>query len=279
MNLTNVDMTTNGAHSAPIATDRGSGTITSTGGTLTTSGQDSPCYYSTGILNISTSTCNAIGSEVAVIEGSNSVNLTDTNAAANVANKWAVMIYQSFSGDAQGGDGVFNMTSGSLAYTDPTGPLFYITNTNGYITLKGVNVTAASGILLQAEGNDRWGTSGSNGGRVFFNADGQTLMGNIVADKISSILLELKNNSSLTGAINTENTANSVTVTLDATSTWTVTADSYLTCLVDADGISGTSIANINGNRHTVYYEAANCSSLNGQIYTLNGGGTLTPAK
>lgn len=279
MTLTNVDMTTSGAHSAPIATDRGGGTIKSTGGTLTTSGADSPCYYSTGVLNISGSTCNAIGSEVAVIEGANSVILTDTNAVSNVAEKWAVMIYQSFSGDAQGSDGVFTMTGGSLTYTDANSPLFYITNTNGYITLKGVDVTAASGILLQAEGNDRWGTSGSNGGTVYFTTDGQSLTGNFIADMISTLNIELKNSSSLTGAINTENTAKSVTVTLDATSAWNVSADSYITCLVDADSISGTTITNINGNGHTVYYDAATCTALNGQTYTLNGGGTLTPTK
>ena len=279
MTLTDVNMTTSGAHSAPIATDRGSGTITSTGGTLTTSGADSPCYYSTGILNISTGTCNAIGSEVAVIEGANSVNLTDTNAISNVPDKWAVMIYQSFSGDAEGSDGVFTMTGGSLTYTDAQSPLFYITNTNGYITLKGVDVTAASGILLQTEGNDRWGMSGSNGGTVYFTADSQTLTGNLIADAISTLNIELKNASSLTGAINAENTAKAVTVTLDASSSWTVTQDSYITCLVDADGISGMNITNINGNGHTVYYDATSCSALNGQTYTLNGGGTLTPAE
>ncbi|HND47429.1 MAG TPA: hypothetical protein PLL95_02655, partial [Anaerolineales bacterium] len=56
VNLTNVNMTTSGAHSAPIATDRGSGTVNSTGGSLLTTGADSPCYYSTGVLNIENST-------------------------------------------------------------------------------------------------------------------------------------------------------------------------------------------------------------------------------
>jgi hypothetical protein len=95
-----------------------------------------------------------MGSEVAVIEGSNTVNLIDSNATSSVAGKWGVMIYQSFSGDAQGSDGIFTMTGGSLAYTDDNAPLFYVTNTTGNITLKGVQVNAASGILVKAEGND-----------------------------------------------------------------------------------------------------------------------------
>jgi hypothetical protein len=277
VNLTDVDMTTSGAHSAPIATDRGGGTINASGGTLNTSGQDSPCYYSTGVLNISNSTCVATGAESAVIEGANSVILTDSNLTSSVADKWGVMLYQSFSGDAQGTDGIFTMTGGVLAHTDANGPLFYVTNTTGHITLKGVAVTAASGILLQAAGNDRWGTSGSNGGTVVLIADAQALSGDLVADSLSSISATLQNGSSLTGAINTESTAKEINLRLDSSSTWTVSADSYLSCLSDPDGISGTGITNVIGNGHTVYYNTALCTDLGGQTYNLNGGGTLTP--
>ncbi|HLO32586.1 MAG TPA: hypothetical protein VK249_25790 [Anaerolineales bacterium] len=277
MNLTNLNMTTAGAHSAPIATDRGGGTINATGGSLNTSGQDSPCYYSTGTLNISNSTCDATGSESVVIEGSNIVNLTDSTVTSSVADKWGVMIYQSFSGDAQGSNGIFTMTGGSLSHTDNNGPLFYVTNTNGNITLKGVNVSVASGILIKAEGNDRWGTSGANGGTVVLVADKQPLSGDFVADRLSSVTATLQNGSSLTGAINTANTAKEMNLTLDASSTWTVTADSYLSCLTDPTGISGTTITNITGNGHTVYYNSSLCTELGGQTYTLNGGGTLTP--
>jgi hypothetical protein len=165
VNLTEVDMTTSGAHSAPIATDRGGGTINAMGGTLNAIGQDSPCYYSTGTLNIQNSTCNATGSEAVVIEGANTVNLTDSTLTTGVTSKWGVMIYQSFSGDAQGSNGIFTMTGGSLSDTDASSPLFYVTNTNGTITLNGVDFSAVSGILVQVEGNDRWGTNGSNCGR------------------------------------------------------------------------------------------------------------------
>ena len=279
MNLTDVDMTTAGAHSAPIATDRGGGTINATGGTLITSGQDSPCYYSTGTLNISNGSCNATGSEAAVIEGANSIILTDSMLTSSIADKWGVMIYQSFSGDAQGSNGVFTMSGGSLTYTDANGPLFYVTNTTGNISLSGVDIAAASGILIRAEGNDRWGTSGSNGGTVVLVTDAQTLSGDLVADSISSITATIQNGSILTGAINAAGTAKEVNLTLDSSSTWTVTNDSYLSCLTDPDGISGTTISNIMGNGHTVYYNADFCTGLAGQTYTLIGGGTLTPMK
>ena len=278
MTLTNVTFTTTGAHSAPVATDRGGGTITTKGDTITTAGQDSPCYYSTGTITVSDANCKATGSEAVVIEGANSVTLTNSTLTASVENKWGVMIYQSFSGDALGSEGVFTMTGGSLSYTASNGPLFYITNTKGILTLKGVDINAASGTIVRAEGNDRWGTSGSNGGTVVFTADGQILTGNLSADNISSISATLQNGSSLTGAINADNTSAKINLTLDANSLWNVTADSHISCLVDADEISGSTITNIIGNGYTITYDANACPALGGLTYILSGGGTLQPA-
>jgi hypothetical protein len=156
--------------------------------------------------------------------------------------------------------------------------LFYVTNSTGVITLKGVEVTVASGTLVDASANSRWGNSGSNGGAVLLTADGQTLTGDMTADNISSITATLENGSALTSAINTAQTAKAVNLTLDVSSTWTVTADSYLTCLSDAGGISGTAISNITCNGHTVYYDTSACPELGDEAYTLNGGGTLQPA-
>jgi hypothetical protein len=100
-----------------------------------------------------------------------------------------------------------------------------------------------------------------------------------VADSISSITATLQSGSSLTGGVNAENTAEAVSLSLDATSKWTVTADSHLTVLTDAAGISGSMITNIIGNGHTVYYDAANSanSALGGKTYSLVNGGQLTP--
>lgn len=279
MSLTNVVMTTTDAHSGAIATDRGSGVVHVSGGSATTSGADSPAVYSTGTISVADATLLATGAEAAVIEGSNTIALTNSTLKSTFADKWGVMIYQSFSGDAEGSEGDFTMTGGALAYTSTTGPLFYVNNATGKITLKGVDVTAASGVLVKAAANERWGTAGENGGHVLLVADAQTLAGDVVADSISTMKLSLVNGSSLTGAINEDATAKSANLSLDATSVWHVTADSHLTCLSDAEGISGTSITNIIGNGHTVYYDPAACPALNGQTFTLAQGGSLTPAQ
>ena len=278
LTLTNVDIITRGANSAALATDRGSGTVTATGGTIETTGQDSPGIYSTGDITVSGATITSTGAEAAVIEGGNSITLTNTTLSSSKADKQGVMIYQSMSGDAAGTKGTFTMTGGSLSYTSSTGPLFYVNNSTGVITLKGVTVTAASGTLVKAAAG-KWGTSGSNGGTVLLTADGQTLTGDMVADNISSITSTLQNGSVLTGAINTDKAAKAANLTLDSSSTWNVTADSYLTTLTDTGGISGTAITNIHGNGHTVYYDASNSanSALGGKTFTLAGGGELKP--
>ena len=277
--LKDVSITTADANSAPLATDRGGGTITATGGSATATGQDSPALYSTGTITVNGGTYKATGAEAAVIEGANKIILNDVTLSSAVANKWGGMIYQSVSGDASGSQGTFTMTGGSLEYSGASGPLFYVTNTTADIALKGVTVNVASGVLLKAAAGN-WGNSGSNGGTVNLTADGQTLSGNVVADSISSANISLTNSSSLSGSINPGKTAKAARLTLDATSTWNVTADSYLTSLTLSGGISGTTITNVTGNGHTVYYDATDSanSALGGQTYSLSGGGTLKPA-
>ena len=273
LTLVNVNMTTAGPHSAPIATDRGSGTITVTGGIVTSSGEGSPGIYSTGVITVADLTSTATGSEAVVIEGKNTV--TVTNSTLRGEKLCGVMIYQSFSGDAEVGVATYVMDGGSL--TAAVGPLFYVTNTNAVVTLRGVTATAESGTLIKAsDGN--WGKDGENGGHLTFTADEQTLTGDIELNSISTITATLQNSSSLTGAINSANTGKEVNLALDASSAWNVTADSYLTCLTDADGISGDAITNITGNGHAVYYNASACSALGGKTYALSGGGSLKPA-
>jgi hypothetical protein len=280
MTITNVDMTTSGSSASAIATDRGGGTITVTGGTVKTSGMNSACLYSTGNITVTGASCSAIGAEAAVIEGGNYITLTNTSLTSSQVGKWGVMIYQSMSGDAAGTQGAFTMTGGSLAYTVTDGPLFYVNNSTAIITLKGVNVSAASGILVKAAAGN-WGNSGSNGGTVILTADGQVLTGNLVADNLSVISLTLQNGSSLDGTINGDHTAGSINLTLDSTSSWNVTADSYLTGFSDAGAILGATITNITGNGHTVYYDSSLAvnSSLGGKTYTLAGSGSLQPLK
>jgi len=268
---TDVDITTagNGA-AAAISTDRGGGTITFTRGRAATSGTRSPGIYSTGSITVSDAKIKATGSEAIVIEGKNSVTLTNTNLSG--ARECGVMLYQSFSGDAGIGTSILTMTGGSL--TAAEGPMFYVTNTTAVVEIKGdAKLSAASGVLVKAAAG-RWGNTGSNGGRLTFKADGEILTGDIVCDNISSVTAILQNKTTLKGTINAEGTAKVMALTLDATSVWEVTGNSYLTGLTNQD----VTLANIHDNGHTIYYDSkADVNKwLGGKTYPLSGGGKLT---
>ena len=272
LNLKNVNITTagNGA-AAAIATDRGGGTITAEGGTILTTGTKSPAIYSTGTIKVSNATMKSTNSSSVVVEGKNSVTVNNCTMTSDSDN--AVFIYQSALGDAETGSGTFTMTGGTLTATK--GMLFYSTNTTAVINLKNATLSTGSGILLKASA-DQWGTSGKNGSDVTLNADTQKMTGNVVLDSVSTAAIKLTNSSSLTGAINNAKTAKSVSLSLDKTSSWTVTADSYINALTDAD----TSLANIISGGHTVYYNSSNSANswLGGKTVSLSGGGQLVPA-
>ncbi len=236
------DLTVNSVVKAAIRSDRGGGTMVVDGGTYTTAGSSgAPAVYSTADITVSNATLTANDSEAIVVEGLNSVTLTDCDVTGNMSGTYGdessenihnVMLYQSMSGDAEEGTSSFTMTGGTL--TSLNGDMFYITNTDSVVTLSGVELTLADGTnLLVVAGNDGergWGTAGENGGIAEFNLSGQTAEGGITVDSISQLSMNIADSSSYTGAINPDGTtAAALSVTLDSSSTWTLTGDSYIT--------------------------------------------------
>ena len=239
MNATNLDVETQGNSAAAIRSDRGGGTVNVDGGSYVTNGTGSPAIYCTADISVSDATLTANASEGVVVEGKNSVALTDCDVTGNMSNTYngdsdenihCIMIYQSMSGDADVGEAAFSAEGGSI--TAKTGDMFYITNTDCEITLKDVAFTLANDVFLRVEGNSSsrgWGTEGANGGDVTLTADSQEFTGNILVDEISSLALTMKNGTSYEGAINPDGDGGTVDVTLDDDSTWTLTGDSYIT--------------------------------------------------
>lgn len=238
-NASNLDVVTNGNSAAAIRSDRGGGTVNVDAGTYVTNGTGSPAVYCTADITVENATLTANSSEGVVVEGKNSVSLINSDVTGNMSNTYngdsdenihCIMIYQSMSGDADLGEASFSAEGGSI--TAKTGDMFYITNTDCTISLKNVAFTLANDTFLRVEGNSSsrgWGTQGANGGDVILNAQQQKLEGNILVDSISSLELSMTDNSMFTGAINPDGEGGTVNVTLDDTSTWTLTADSYVT--------------------------------------------------
>jgi len=250
-NAKNLTITTSGQSSAAIRSDRGGGTVNVDGGTYTTNGVGSPAIYSTAEITVKNAKLISTTSEGAIIEGKNSitlenVELTDTHTK-NVKSKTYknIFIYQSMSGDAA--EGVATFTAKNSTITTNKGDSFYVSNTSAVINLTNNKIinNDSTGYFLRAQA-DAWGNEGSNGGNVTLNLTNQEVDGNIGVDEISSLTMNMTS-SSFKGIIDAKD--GEVKLTLDKSSTITLTGDSYVTSLTNAD----SSNSNINLNGYKLY--------------------------
>lgn len=266
INAKNVIINTNGQSCAALATDRGEGEVHVTNSVLNTgvskeSGRGSPIIYSTGNITVADSTGTAFVSQIACIEGKNSIELTncDLSAAAGgnredngeYVDLGGVFIYQSMSGDADVGTSIFTAKNSVLSIESDsdyykTAPMFHVTNTKAVIDLDHTELNFGSGTLLDVSGQSQWGTVGSNGGELTFNAKDETLDGNIIVDSISSLNMTLSS-TSYVGAINPSDDFGQTNIVIESGSDWTLDGDSHVTSLENN--------GEINYEGHTLYVD------------------------
>ena len=250
-------ISTAGDHCAALATDRGGGNISLTNSTLYTAGSGSPLLYSTGNVQVDNVTGTAAGSQIAGMEGLNTILIKNSELRSEVTGKTAsdpvangIIIYQSTSGDAEAATGEtaeFEAEDSTLSSAIEEGSMFYLTTTPANIVLKNTTLDfdSEAADLLTIAGNDanNWGTPGQNGADVTFTGIDQALDGDISVDTISSLDLCLLQGSHYTGAVSiaenadaTETSEAPITVNVGEGSTWTVTADSTVSVLNVDDG-------------------------------------------
>ena len=270
-----VKISSTGGSCATLATDRGEGTVTCTGCTLSTAGAGSPLIYSTGVITVSRTRGTATGAQAVVVEGKNSAKISDSSSlncyglpnAENDIDICGVMLYQSMSGDADSGTSTFTCQSSTISIDSSsrvysTAPMFFITNTDAEINTEGCTYTYGSSIFLKAAGTSRWGTSGSNGGVVTLNLKNQNIKGNFVVDESSGLTINLEN-SSIEGIINGDKTGAKVAIVLDSNSKITLTGNSYYTSLTNANSVGENIIKG--GYEFTQYEEKSISRSSGGQ--------------
>lgn len=83
-NATNLDVETDGNSSAAIRSDRGGGVVKVDKGKYVTNGSGSPAIYSTADILVANAVLRANNSEAIVVEGKNSVVLTDCDIIGNM---------------------------------------------------------------------------------------------------------------------------------------------------------------------------------------------------
>ncbi len=247
INAENVVINTDGQSCAALATDRGEGQVHVKNSEINTgvskkSGRGSPLIYSTGNITVEKTKGTAYVSQIACIEGKNSIELMDCDLTGyaqgnrqdegQYVDLGGIFIYQSMSGDADVGTSTFAAKNSKLSIADDSpdageAPMFHITNTACVINLEKTEFNYKSGVFLESSGQNQWGNEGSNGGVCQLNTADETIEGDIIVDSISSLDWNMKN-TNFKGAVNS--TGNSI-VNVGEGSTWTLTGDSSLSGL------------------------------------------------
>ena len=200
---------TQGGHSAIVATDRGGGSISLADVTLSTAGSGSPLLYSTGDIQVNNVSGTSSGSQIAGMEGLNTIPIKDSTLESTVTGKTAsdpiangIIIYQSTSGDAEASTGehaTFQSVDSTLSSAIGSGSMFYFTNTTADVVLQNTELD--------------------------FDTDAATLTDNAAAG-------------SGTGTASDA----TITVNVDGTSTWVVTKDTTISALNVASGGDGNTV-------------------------------------
>ena len=264
INAENVIINTDGQSCAALATDRGEGQVHVKNSEINTgvsksSGRGSPLIYSTGNITAENTHGTSHVSQIACIEGKNSIELTDCEltgyAEGNRQDSDAyvdlggIFIYQSMSGDADVGTSTFTAKNSKLTIAEESpvatqAPMFHITNTACVINLEKTECSFKSGVFLESSSQNQWGSEGSNGGICELNTNNEDINGNIIVDSISSLNWNMKN-TQFKGAINS---TGNTTVNVGEGSTWTLTGDSSLTSLTVSGNIEyGNYSITVNG--------------------------------
>lgn len=200
---------TQGGHSAIVATDRGGGSISLADATLSTAGSGSLLLYSTGDIQVNNVSGTSSGSQIAGMEGLNTILIKDSTLESTVTGKTAsdpiangTIIYQSTSGDAEASTGehaTFQSVDSTLSSAIGSGSMFYFTNTTADVVLQNTELD--------------------------FDTDAATLTDNAAAGSGTGTASDAP-----------------ITVNVDGTSTWVVTKDTTISALNVASGGDGNTV-------------------------------------
>lgn len=231
INATNVNITTRSETSSTVATDRGGGTVTVRGGTITAKGNKSAVLYSTGTISVDGITGLSEKGPMATVEGANTVIIENSTMQSD-AEARGILLHQSNSGDAEGTKPVCNITNSTLTTTNSSAPLAFVTNVTGTLTLTDVTLNVASNKLMTVEYYKRG--ENSTGHLVLRTTkDSWTYTGDVDADEVNNLTVTVGANVTWNGAADEDNNAKLSTVTVESGAVWNLTGNSYVSILTN----------------------------------------------
>lgn len=182
---------TQGGHSAIVATDRGGGSISLADATLSTAGSGSLLLYSTGDIQVNNVSGTSSGSQIAGMEGLNTILIKDSTLESTVTGKTAsdpiangIIIYQSTSG----GVTADTISSVDLYLLDGAAWIGAATITDNAAAGSGTGTASDAPITVNVDGTSTWVVakdttisalnvaSGGDGNTVTIVANGKTVV-------------------------------------------------------------------------------------------------------
>lgn len=182
---------TQGGHSAIVATDRGVGSISLADATLSTAGSGSLLLYSTGDIQVNNVSGTSSGSQIAGMEGLNTILIKDSTLESTVTGKTAsdpiangIIIYQSTSGDVTAD----TISSVDLYLLDGAAWIGAATITDNAAAGSGTGTASDAPITVNVDGTSTWVVtkdttisalnvaSGGDGNTVTIVANGKTVV-------------------------------------------------------------------------------------------------------
>jgi hypothetical protein len=192
INASDMNITTRKATSSTVATDRGGGTVTVTGSTLTAKGDKSAVLYSTGVIMANNVTGLSEQGPIATVEGTNYAYINDSQMTSG-SSKRGILLHQSGSGDAQGKKPVCEVTRSTLTVTNAATPLCYVVNSTATLKLTDVTLDVPSKLLMTVPTDSKG--SGSTGTLVLNTTkDGWTYTGTVSSSSDNSVAVEVGSN-------------------------------------------------------------------------------------
>lgn len=187
---------------------------------LETNGNSSPLFKSSGTITMTDSTGNADGSRFAILNGGN-VSITNSTLKSAGANDTEEEKASGFQIKGKDKETTLKIKDSSVNI-NPQKPyfnyasVFDIIETKANITLNNVQLYYGSNNIISMTNSD-----------VKLNLEKQSIKGNIKIDEKSKLSINLKN-SSLETSLNTLNTNNNISLSLDNTSTLILNSNIYV---------------------------------------------------
>lgn len=277
----NLEVYSGGYRSSSFSGDSPAGYVYVKDSVAHSSGIGSATFYALGSIDASNVVSVSEKGPVIFSDGAQTATLVDCDCTAGLLGGVAMFSSQ-IRNDADS-PATLNLTNTKFTTTGKTMPGLWFGNLIGQVTLNNAELNTDSGILVVANYSqitqdfDYYASYEDNSSlkpaEITVSISESDLVGDLVAYNGSSISWALTKHSTWTGAAYSGYAKSTFDVSLDATSQWTLTADTTVQNFTD----TLRTLKNVHSGGFTLYYNSTVSTWLGGKTVRLPGGGKARP--